>query len=773
MKLILLLFCLLNVCALRAQNLPLEFHYSEDGQRLLRGGKTNTGLYDLTEIKTVELIFQQSNYWKQLRDNYETETPIVATLIYDDIVIGEVGVRFRGHSSYAETYTSDKKSFKIDVDFVNDGLRVEGYKNLRFNNAHEDPSFMRELLYGKLASRYTPMVKVNFIHLFINGEDWGLYVNSQHPDKTYLDEWYLSNDGAFFRASYEDIEKSALWDGTAALNYLGDDTISYQSYYTLKSSDIDNAWQKLVNACYILNLSNADNKDLLEQIFSIDQTLWYLAIENIFTDEDSYVQKGKEDYLAYIDAETGLMFPMEYDGNSTFKSNYAAHPAWRPLKNVDNPNYPLLNKLLNIPEYRQRYLAHYRTILDESLNGEKVSAWVDSLDMQIRQYVINDSKKLYSFQAYTESIEELKDFAVRRNEYLNRKAEVQEQGPVFSKVTMFNKNMEADAAPLAGDPAIIKAWLSLDIPIKEVNLYYSSEIFGAFNVLSMLDDGNHNDNQNNDGIYAAEIPGVTGGIVRYYVEAIANTNNRSASYFPAGAENEVFFYNVKYSGSEQGVVINELMASNSSTATDEEGKYEDWVELFNNNDFDVNLDGFYLSDDTTELDKWQFGVNSTIKAKDYLIIWTDDDENDGPLHTSFKLSADGEFLILSNPNLDIVDQVEFGEQSTDFSLARFPNGVGDFRVQVPTFNATNGEITGVEEITQTEESVIVYPNPVQNMLHIIKKQEVINNQLMIFNSVGQKVYAGNREYEILDVSKWSPGLYIIVFGDERHKFIKQ
>lgn len=155
MKLILLLFCLLNVCALRAQNLPLEFHYSEDGQRLLRGGKTNTGLYDLTEIKTVELIFQQSNYWKQLRDNYETETPIVATLIYDDIVIGEVGVRFRGHSSYAETYTSDKKSFKIDVDFVNDGLRVEGYKNLRFNNAHEDPSFMRVTLRETCIAIYT------------------------------------------------------------------------------------------------------------------------------------------------------------------------------------------------------------------------------------------------------------------------------------------------------------------------------------------------------------------------------------------------------------------------------------------------------------------------------------------------------------------------------------------------------------------------------------------------------------------------------------------
>ncbi|WP_297091465.1 CotH kinase family protein [uncultured Draconibacterium sp.] len=754
-----------------AQDFQSEYHYSEDSSRLIRGGLPASGLYDLSEIKTAELIFEQDDYWSQLKDNYYTETPIVATLKYDGKLVGEIGVRFRGNTSYRSNATSQKKSFKLDIDFVDDELRLGGYKNLRFNNAHADPAFMKELLYGKLASAYGPIAKVNYIRLFINGVDWGLYLNAQHHDKTYLEEWFLSNDGAFFRGDEPDENKSVSWEGTSALNYLGADTLAYQTYYTLKSSDIDSSWQYLVKACEVLNNATAENCSITGQYFNIDQICWFLAVENIFTDEDSYIQKGKMDYLIYIDAETGLLQAMEYDGNETFQTDHAFHPAWKPFKNVDNENYPLLNKLLVIPKYRQRYLAHYRTILSETLTSENVNPLIDSLDLKIRDLVANDNKKLYTTEEYFEAVDDLKIFVDRRHSYMVYNSEVQQKAPVIDTVMLVN----SENIPLAGNPVSVIASLGEGVEESELNLYYSSGMVGRFNQAPMFDDGEHDDGLAGDGVYGGEIPGMPGGVmVRYYVEAVAANSARTVSYYPAKAENDVFVYNVMHQVGENGVVINELMASNSETATDEEGKYEDWAELYNNNDFDVNLGGYFLTDDATRLDKWQFAENIIIEAKGYLIVWTDDEEEDGPLHTSFKLSAAGETLILSDNDLNIVDQVDFGEQSSDISFARYPNGTGDFRTQTPTFNETNGELTGlVDNIKLNKKSFLVYPNPVNETLYLRSLNQAELNTVEIYNSIGEKMVMATGDNAIINVKDWPSGLYVAICGGQRQKFIKK
>lgn len=76
-------------------------------------------------------------------------------------------------------------------------------------------------------------------------------------------------------------------------------------------------------------------------------------------------------------------------------------------------------------------------------------------------------------------------------------------------------------------------------------------------------------------------------------------------------------------------LLSKMMADNSETITDEDGKYEDWIELFNANNFEMNLDGYYLSDDQAEPQKWQFPDGTIIPANGYLIVWADDDQADG------------------------------------------------------------------------------------------------------------------------------------------------
>ena len=137
------------------------------------------------------------------------------------------------------------------------------------------------------------------------------------------------------------------------------------------------------------------------------------------------------------------------------------------------------------------------------------------------------------------------------------------------------------------------------------------------------------------------------------------------------------------------VVINEVMASNSTTVTDQDGEYDDWIEVYNTTNATINLSGYFLSDDADALDKYAIPAGTTISANGYLIIWADNDVDQTGLHATFKLSATGEAVFLSNTNATIIDEVTFGAQNTDVSLARSPNGTGDFTTQAPTFNGTN------------------------------------------------------------------------------------
>ncbi len=125
------------------------------------------------------------------------------------------------------------------------------------------------------------------------------------------------------------------------------------------------------------------------------------------------------------------------------------------------------------------------------------------------------------------------------------------------------------------------------------------------------------------------------------------------------------------------IFINEIMADNDATIEDpdEPGAFEDWIELYNPGEASVDLTGFYLSDDVDDPTQWRFPSGSTIDAGGYLIIWADDDVDQGDDHASFKLSAGGESVLLYNTDgTTLVDSIAFGEQATDVSYGRFPDG---------------------------------------------------------------------------------------------------
>ena len=164
--------------------------------------------------------------------------------------------------------------------------------------------------------------------------------------------------------------------------------------------------------------------------------------------------------------------------------------------------------------------------------------------------------------------------------------------------------------------------------------------------------------------------------------------------------------------------INEIAARGTDYA-DEFGDFEDWVELYNGGTEPIEVGGLYLTDDTDELLKWQIGTPAVIDPNDHLIIWTDSDPEEGPLHTNFKLSGSGATLslvqVLDNA-VSIIDQITFGDiplkatygrtTDGDNSWVLFgeitpdaPNDGADLWIAPPSFSLDNGVYTGAQTLS--------------------------------------------------------------------------
>ena len=148
--------------------------------------------------------------------------------------------------------------------------------------------------------------------------------------------------------------------------------------------------------------------------------------------------------------------------------------------------------------------------------------------------------------------------------------------------------------------------------------------------------------------------------------------------------------------SSDAVVINELMASNSATLADAEGEYDDWIELYNVGAAPVYIGGMYLTDDLSVPTKWRIGVGdpavTTIPAHGYQLVWADGDVEQGALHTSFELDADGDGIALFAADGEtLIDSVTFGPRRTDVSFGRLADGDTQWRDMMA---ATPGRANG-------------------------------------------------------------------------------
>lgn len=722
--------------------------------------------YDTNTIQTIEITFAQSN-WDALLDAAEPTDEYISaqSVTINGTVFNTVGVKYKGNSSYNANQV--KNPFHIELDTYSD-QNYQGYTDIKLSNVFADPSFVREVLAYKSLRNYMHAPLSNFAKVYVNGTYLGLYTNVESISKKFVNNHFGSNTNAFFDCS----PPAGAGPGSTNLPnlaYLGTSSTSYESAYDMKS---DAGWDDLIALTNTLSNNTAN----IETVLDVDRALWMLAFDNVFVNLDSYIGQFKQNYYLYKD-NNGRFNPIVWDLNMSFgvfsntgSGNLNSTTSKRQMSHLlhsTETTWPLVQKLLAVPSYKKRYLAHYKTILSEMIASGNYLTDAQTFQTLISTAVASDVNK-FSYQSnITTNLNTdvsigmmtapgLSNLMAGRNTYLSALTDFTNTQPAISAV------IPSSTSPLVGSTISITATVS-NTNTNAVYLGYRSNSNAIFTKVLMYDDGTHNDGASGDNVYGASIT-VSNVSVQYYIYA---ENNNIGRFSPERAEHEFYTINASYPTITPGqLVVNEIMAQNTSVVTDPNGDYEDWFELYNNSATTLSLDNLYATDTASNLLKWQFPSGLTIEPNSYLIVWADEDLTEAGIHAGFKFSAGGESCILSYADGTIVDTVTFGAQTTNMGYARIPNGTGNFVIQAPTFNANNESLSVSEVDFATR--LKAFPNPVNDNLTLQNDASSIE-KIQIFNLQGQKLFESNytdQNTVTLDFSGFTTGIYLVVVNNK-------
>ena len=635
-------------------------------------------LYDTSVIRTFHLTFDDANWETQLRNNYASETLLEADLEIDGDVYPDVGVRIRGNTSFiALPNGSQKFSIKIKLDFVDPDQDLLGYDTINLNNAFTDPTFCREVAYNNYVAQFIPHPRANHALVTINGENWGVYINTQQPDKDMLRDYFEDEDGVRIKCANN--------PNGPGLRYFGTNQNSYNAYEIQSDGGLVDPWAELIEASDAVTNGNPLNwESEIDPIFAVDPSIWSLVCENMLADDDSYVNKGC-DFMTYQNPIDGRMHLLQRDANEAFKS-----PNWSFILNFGSSNKPVLSNVLDAPELRQRYMAHYRTILQDmswDTFGPEILAMRDRIDAHVQA----DPKRLYGYDDFLNNFTStinlggggpgggnvvgLEQFFDQREALLLGIAELTAPGPLVLQPILSNES------PNPNDDVYITAEVGANgSPVKKVELFFRPDQTMTYQRTEMLDDGMSGDGGAGDGVYGVLVPVIatSGQQVDFYIMATSDNAYNSLAFMPELSERDPASYSYTF-GSSGGMRITEWSYSADSG---------EFVEFTNMSNDPVDMTGYSYDDNNAVAGSFDLSSLGTVAPGESVVI-TQSPEAD--FRSAWSLDASvkiiGELGEITGNNLGRSDQINLFDSGANL-IDRLSYSDEDYEGSIRTRDAS-------------------------------------------------------------------------------------
>jgi len=706
-------------------------------------------LYDDSDVARVDITIDPDTL-QWIYDNVESEVEHYAIFHFQNSWVNEtldsVGFRLRGNTSRY----SAKKSFKVSFNTFVQGREFYGIDKLNLNGEHNDPSIIRsKLCFDHFQTIGMTASRANHVEVYINDQYYGLYISVEHIDDEFLKKNFSDDSGNLWKCLYP-----------ADLVYIGSDPELYKNLmsgntpvYELKTNEDEGDFSKLAHLIDIIN-NTPDNElaDSIESVIDIREVLEYFAMNILFGSWDDYWSLSNNYYLYHEPAKDLFhLIPYDYDntyGIDWFDIDWSMADPYN-FPKVQNGFRPLAERLMNNSQYRNLYthfIEFYRN------NIYQLDLWrthIDSMKAMITPSAIADTFRTFDW-GFT-----IYDFLASYNETTYQNQHVKFGLKQF--VNLRNNSLPGQLNYLNADPIAYKIDYEPKYPGPNDSIHISVAAFSNAGLSEVSIHSNINDSVIE--VYAMIFsPVVNTKLVEEtdrwigIIPPIGAGNSVSFQIYVKDINNQSVFYPRKNPITiitsvpvANNIVVNEIMADNDNTVPDPAGEYDDWFELFNPTSDSILLTGKYLTDKPDQLNKWQFTQqNLYIAPNEFLLIWCDEDSGQVGIHTNFALSKSGEYVaIVESDGVSIIDSITFGQQTTDISYGRFPDGASNwYFMENPTPGSSN-VVTDVEdELIPQNFELSVYPNPFNPSTTIQYSIPAMSTvDLKIYDILGREVWS--------------------------------
>ncbi|HOX77232.1 MAG TPA: CotH kinase family protein [Bacteroidales bacterium] len=724
----------------------------------------NAPVFDSSTVARIDITIDPDTLaW--IYENVDSDIEFHATFRFENQTIDElvenVGFRLRGNTSRY----SQKKSFKVSFNTFEPGKKFQGMEKLNLNGEHNDPSIIRSrICWEWLRTAGVPAPRAAHATVYINGDYYGLYIMVEHVDEEFAESRFGNKNGNLYKC---------LWP--ADLDYLGNDPDLYKFYqngrqaYELKINEEYNNYSDLAHFIDVLN--NTPPEDLeceLEKVFNLNDYLKIMALDVITGNWDGYIY-NKNNFYLYHNTETGRFEYIPYDLDNTLGIDWMDRD-WATRDIYDWEQHgtevrPLYARLLEVPGIKDRYSFFFKKFLDLLSEEDSLITAIGGIRTMIAPFVMNDPfyplDYGYTYDNFINSYDQALGGHVDYGliPYIQTRRTTALQQLVINGIPPVINYIESSKA-VPGEEYWIRATVTDESADFTVKLKYS--INGGTELLvNMKDDGTHHDHEEDDGCYGYEFDGFDIGQILSWQVMVTDPESMITVRPCSPVIIDI------HTSDDPQIFINELMADNDTTITDEFGEYDNWVEIYNADDHPVWMGDKYLSDNLSNPDKWKL-PDVSIPPGGFLLIWTDGQPGQGPFHTDYKLNDEGESLaIFDNESTGyfLIDSISWGLIPIDVSYGREEDGFLSwiyFNHATPGYS--NGSF-GTDEPEPVVKSTRFYPNPVKN--GTIYFDDIFNG--CILNATGMIVMRIEGE-KITNVGHLRSGLYFLLDSETGRSF---
>lgn len=383
-----------------------------------------TSLFTKTEVMSVN-IQMDGDKWKEFLENAASEKYSACDVTVNGTTYYNVGIRTKGNTSLTQIVnddTTDRYSFKIKFDKYVENQTCEGLSKLVLNNIFKDNTYMKEYMsYDLMANLGIVTPLYAFSNISVNGSAWGTYIALESLEEDFSYRNFGEDYGALYKVEGTQmggggkaVGETKKSDGTDLI-YTDDSISSYAGILDNESYDVTKSQKKaLIKAVKKLN----EGTDI-ESYVDVDQTLKYFAANVFLVNLDSYLSNMTHNYYLY--EKDGKITPIPWDynlsfagfqsGDSTSAINY---PIDTVLSGVDLSERPLIGKLLEKEEYREKYHQYLNEIVTNYVMNGTFENTIDYMAGILDESIKNDPTAFTSYTDYQKAVSQLKEFGTLR-----------------------------------------------------------------------------------------------------------------------------------------------------------------------------------------------------------------------------------------------------------------------------------------------------------------------------------------------------------------------